>query len=282
MKSLRELWLAGIEYLEERKIEEARLDAWYLLEMACDIDKTSYLCDPNQGVTDMQEVRYQEFLTKRAAHIPLQYITGEQEFMGYPFYVDRNVLIPRQDTEILVEEASKYICDDMEVLDMCTGSGCIIISLSRLHHLKRAVGADISKNALEIAKKNEMRNHVSIEWIEGNMFENMNGGFDCIVSNPPYIPTCVIETLSREVKEQEPRSALDGKEDGLYFYRILAAEAKNYLKKSGRLFLEIGHDQGKAVTSLLIEHGFLDVQIKKDLAGLDRVCIGTKPRLAES
>ena len=204
-----------------------------------------------------QKEVYEAALKKRAGHIPLQHITGEQEFMGLPFLVNADVLIPRQDTEILVEEALKKAKPGMRVLDLCTGSGCIIAALC-------------------VAKKNAGRNGVSPVFVQGDLFEPVKGTFDLIVSNPPYIPTAEIEKLMPEVREHEPLLALDGKEDGLVFYKRIIEEGYPYLKPGGFLMFEIGCDQGKEVSARMEQAGYQDVKIIKDLAGLDRVVIGGK------
>lgn len=267
----------GETKLKNAGIEEAKTDSWFLLEHVTGIDRAKYLCDKERFCEEEQVKQYQELIEGRMMHVPLQYLTGEQGFMGLTFLVNEHVLIPRQDTEILVEEVLKFLKPEMKVLDMCTGSGCILISLAHYCKLGRAVGADLSQEALKVAKRNERvaEQTEGMEWLCTNMFEKVEGQFDCIVSNPPYIATAVIETLAEEVKNHEPLSALDGKEDGLYFYRILASQAGKYLNPGGMLYLEIGYNQGETVSELLKENGFLNVQIKKDLAGLDRVCFGT-------
>jgi len=279
---LNELLLFGKTNLKEAGIEEAELDAWYLLEYVTGIGRAQYLCDRKQLCEESQAKRYQTLIEKRAAHMPLSYLTGEREFMGLSFLVNQDVLIPRQDTEILVEETLKFLKPDKKVLEIGTGSGCILLSLAHFCKLKKAVGTDISQKALEVAKVNEKRifsekePKMTIEWLQSDLFEKVEERFDCIVSNPPYIKTEVICSLAEEVKNYEPHNALDGKEDGLYFYRILSKQAKDYLNSGGFLCLEIGFDQGEEVGRLLRENGFLNVQIKKDLAGLDRVCTGYK------
>lgn len=214
--------------------------------------------------------KYMELIDKRATHVPLQYITGHQEFMGLDFMVSPAVLIPRQDTEILVEEVEK-VCAGKSVLDMCTGSGCIIISLKKRGQIKSAAAADISEEALAVAKINAAKNEADISFIHSNMFTHIEEKYDIIVSNPPYIETEVIKGLMPEVRDFEPLGALDGDEDGLKFYRILAKESKNHLTQNGMLFLEIGCEQAKDVSELLAENGFENIRVVKDYAGLDRV-----------
>ncbi len=265
----------GEDRLKKANIEEAVLDAWYLLEYSIPTNRISFLMDRNKIVSEKQIEQYKELIKKRASHIPLQHLTGVQEFMGYPFKVNEFVLIPRQDTEILVEEVLKE-ANGKKVLDMCTGSGCIIISLSKLSNLQKAVGVDISKEALKVAKENVIALEVDVDLIESDLFSNINKEetFDIIVSNPPYIESCEVDKLMSEVKDYEPRLALDGMEDGLYFYRKIVKEAKSHLTKNGALFFEIGYNQGKAVSELMIENGYREVKVMKDLCGLDRVVMG--------
>ena len=217
---------------------------------------------------------YERVLEKRAEHIPLQYITGEQEFMGMKFKVNSNVLIPRQDTEVLVEEVLKELEPDMEVLDLCTGSGCILLSILKNAPTVRGTGSDVSKQAILVAKENAKLHGLEAEWVRGNLFDNVSGCFDVIVSNPPYIPQGQIPALMPEVQLFEPLQALDGGEDGLDFYRKIAALAPDYLKEGGLLFFEIGCDQAEDVERIMEEQGFAELSVVKDLAGLDRVVWG--------
>lgn len=260
----------GRKILEEAEIEEAVLDSWYLMEYYFKIRKTDYLMDPDREVTQIQVEEYSDLAKKRGGHIPLQYITGTQEFMGLEFDVSPHVLIPRQDTEILVEEVMKG-AQEKEILDLCTGSGCIIISLAKLCSLKRAVGVDISEEALQVARHNVEKQQVHVTMVKSDLFGEITGKFDRIVSNPPYIPSREIEGLMPEVRVYEPRLALDGKEDGLYFYRQIINRAKEYLKPQGELYFEIGYNQGDKLFCLLQDAGFKQIKVLKDLAGLDRV-----------
>ena len=277
MRKLKDLFDFGIELLEKEDIENANLDAWYLLEAATGVSKALYFMNKEKMVTKEEEETYIKMLERRREHIPLQYIIGRTEFMGLTFKVNEHVLIPRQDTEVLVEETLKIAKDGMEILDMCTGSGCIIVSLAHFCSLKNAVGVDISKEALKIADENAILNKMKIKWIQSNLFESVDGKYEIIVSNPPYIKTEVIETLMPEVKNFEPRIALDGLEDGLYFYELIAKEARKYLKSAGRLLFEIGWDQGQLVEEIFKKYGYNNIKIIKDLAGLDRVCQGSMP-----
>lgn len=292
-----ELYRMGAECLCKAQIAEAPLDARLLLEWCCHTNRNTLLVHGERSVSRQEFEKYTDSIEKRAQHIPLQHITGEQEFMGLTFQVNEHVLIPRQDTEILVEEVMRHLHDGMKILDMCTGSGCILLSLLHYSNGCIGVGADISKEALAVAGENarrikEQKPDIQAVFVESNLFEaletdkwqQMTGNqllekenlvFDIIVSNPPYIRSDVIETLMPEVREYEPLSALDGKEDGLYFYRSIIEDAENYLTRGGMLFFEIGYDQGEAVKCLMEQQGYKDVQICKDFAGLDRVVYGT-------
>lgn len=265
-------WGTGV--LSQAGIDTAKLDAWYLLQMVCKIERSYYYLHEEDEIAAEESREYEIAVQKRAERVPLQYITGEQEFMGLNFRVNSNVLIPRQDTETLVEETLKYCNKDTKVLDMCTGSGCIIISL-----VKNASGiipyaSDISKQALLVAKENGKDHEVSVEWIRSDLFENITGTFDVIVSNPPYIPTDVIPGLMPEVRDFEPIDALDGRADGLHFYREIISKSPQYLNSDGMLCLEIGCEQGQAVAELMSEAGYTDIEIIQDLAHLDRVVRG--------
>lgn len=257
-------------------IADARVDAWLLFEMACKVDRQFYYLHMDEDITMEQQKEYEIALKKRTEHIPLQYIVGEQEFMGLKFKVNSSVLIPRQDTETLVEEALKKIRPDMKVLDMCTGSGCIIISIIKNVPSAEGYAVDISKQALNVAKENAKSNEVPVNFERSDLFDNVTGVYDVIVSNPPYIPTAEIPKLMPEVGSFEPLEALDGKEDGLFFYRKIVAECGSHLRDGGYLLFEIGCEQAEAVTTMLREAGFYEVQVVKDLAGLDRVVIGRK------
>lgn len=332
----------GENCLLEAGVADAQLDAWYLLEAAFSIDRVHFLMDRNRPVDgrilSKSGPLYQEYLEKRAARIPIQHILGNQEFMGLEFTVNENVLIPRQDTEKLVETVLKEHTDrEISILDMCTGSGCIAVSLAVLGSYEKITAADISKEALKVAKKNARR-HFLVQkgtvrsestllsespWklrmstyvyrsdvpaaerkssvlegagaaskarepgiaavpgvrkrelflVESDLFSSLDQSdkYDIIVSNPPYIPTSVIDELEPEVKDHEPRLALDGSGDGLYFYRRLAWQSGAYLKKGGMVYFEIGYDQAAAVGQLLVTAGFCDIEIIKDEPGLDRV-----------
>lgn len=280
-----EIYESGRDALTAAAIEEAGTDARLLLEFVCGTDRNTLLAHGDREVTAEQEKAYRELLEKRSAHIPLQYLTGVQNFMGLDFSVNRHVLIPRQDTEILAEEAMKELHDGMEVLDLCTGTGCILISLLYYSNNCRGVGADISEEALKIAEDNAERllgsrtvrgdSERQVRFVRSDLFENVDGQFDMIVSNPPYIQSEVIDTLMPEVREHEPRQALDGGRDGLLFYRRILAEVPRYLRRGGTLFFEIGFDQGESVSHLMEKSGFTEIRVVKDYGGLDRVVWGT-------
>ena len=272
--TLREAWNFGKKRLTAAEVPDADLDAWYLLEWCTGVSRSHYLAYPDEIISRDQEEQYRASLVKREQRIPLQQITGEQEFMGLSFYVNEHVLIPRQDTEILVEETARFLKDGMQFLDLCTGSGCILLSLLHLKPGAEGTGADLSPEALKVAEKNRERLGAKAALIQSDLFDKIEGAFDVIVSNPPYIKRAEIETLMDEVRLHEPYMALDGHEDGLYFYRKIAEEAPKYLRAGGGLFLEIGCDQGACVAELLRQQGFAGVKVVKDLAGLDRVVEG--------
>ena len=343
----------GKKILKNAGIVEADLDAWYLFEQIFGISRAQYfLCarenivgSTAQKMTAQEQTgnslesknaldcvelwlkeklsAYENALKKRAARIPLQQIIGQQEFMGLSFFVNEHVLIPRQDTETLVELVLQEQKDkDISILDMCTGSGCIAVSLKKLGGYAHVEGADISEESLKVAKRNseeilenndvnndavnsrteqiqnctnltnnqnkqdnseermvsEVRrvSQTGVTFRRSDMFSSFRGTeqFDVIVSNPPYIPSAVIEELEPEVRDHEPRGALDGTADGLYFYRILAEECAKHLTPGGHVYFEIGYDQGAAVKELLDIHGFKDTRVIQDLTGKDRVVCG--------
>ncbi len=273
----RECYETGRSILKVAGVSEADLDARLLLEYICGTDRNELLVHGERRVSEEQEYRYRDIIKKRAKRIPLQYLTGYQEFMGLDFLVNESVLIPRQDTEILVEEVLKNLRDGFSILDMCTGSGCILLSLLRYSNDCTGVGVDLSGEALEVAAQNAERLGIEAQWLNSDLFDQVCGSFEIIVSNPPYIRTDVIAGLEPEVRDHEPLSALDGASDGLSFYRRITADSTAYLKGGGMLFFEIGYDQAEAVRQLMERNGFLDVRVVKDYAGLDRVVFGTKP-----
>ena len=305
-------------------LEDAALDARLLLEHFCGIDTNRLLAEPGTPVSDDLRSAFLKGIKRRAAREPLAYIVGEQSFMGLPFIVSEDVLIPEQDTENLVEEALRLIDDGSRILDLCTGSGCILLSLLHYTNGCIGVGTDLSEKALEIARRNASAHGLSDQtvWLQGDLFDALDplnkkdnddkdnkrenykiednkreesrddqaeksteseksesgfpgmsytSGYDMIISNPPYIPTSVIDTLQPEVRCAQPRMALDGGGDGLDFYRRIIREAPAHLVVGGRLLLEIGYDQAEAVSDLLREAGYYGIEILKDYGGNDRI-----------
>lgn len=275
----KESYERGKKVLAEAGIDEAELDARLLLEHVCRTGRSALLAHGDREVSLQEEALYLNLLGRRAERIPLQYIVGFQDFMGLEFKVNEQVLIPRQDTEILVEEAMKELHDGMDILDLCTGSGCILISLLRYSNDCTGLGVDLSDGALAVAEENAERllPDGQVRFLKSDLFDTVDGVYDMIVSNPPYIPSGVIGTLMPEVREYEPLQALDGREDGLHFYREITGQCRKYLKPGGMLFFEIGYDQGEAVKGLLSEAGFREVRVIKDYGGLDRVVSGIAP-----
>lgn len=270
----REAYEYGVANLTEAKIDEANLDARLLLEFVCGTNRNDLYVHGDREVEHDEFERYLLLIKERQKHVPLQHLTGEQDFMGLTFQVNEHVLIPRQDTEVLVEEVLLHLHDGMRILDMCTGSGCILLSLLKYSNDCEGVGADVSEEALAVANRNQEQLGIDAKFIKSNLFENVEGKFDLIVSNPPYIESEVVGTLMEEVKDYEPHLALDGGADGLDFYREITTEAKKYLCRGGMLFFEIGYNQAQAVSELLKDAGYIEVEVKKDLAGLDRVVCG--------
>ena len=285
--TLAEIYEYGTNRLDEAGIEYPSVDAFYLLEYAAKIDKTKYLMFKDQEVSEKHFNEYKELIDRRCEHIPYQYIVGFAEFMGLTYEVSRDVLIPRLDTEILGEEALKVIGFEADVLDLCTGSGCIGISLKRYRPDIHVTCSDISHKALDMARKNIAHQHLElanetgslekgIRLVEGDLFEPFDEDekFDLIVSNPPYVSEEEYRSLMPEVKNHEPVTALIAGPDGLDIYRRLISDAPAYLKEGGKLLLEIGAAQARAVTKLMEEAGFKDIEVIKDLAELDRVVKG--------
>jgi len=272
----KEAYELGITRLTEAGIEEAKSDTLLLLDGICHVTRNDILLHGEEVLDDSLMQAFNEALTKRCTRVPVQYITGVQNFMGLDFMVNENVLIPRFDTEILVEEVMKNLHDGFSILDMCTGSGCILLSLLQYSNDCVGVGVDISEDALTVAKSNCEKLGLSASFIQSDLFTNVSGKYDIIVSNPPYIRSDVIPTLMEEVKGHEPMLALDGMEDGLYFYRKIVEESHDYLNGGGMLFFEIGYDQGEDVSHLMKEAGYKEVQVVKDYAGLDRVVFGQR------
>lgn len=281
----REILLSGEERLAKQDIFDSKNDAWLLFEYIFDIPRHKYfMISSDECNDDKLKEDYFAAIDVRASHIPLQHITKTQDFMGMTFKVNEHVLIPRQDTEVLVEKALSVMEDGDKVLDMCTGSGCIAISIAKLKNVD-VTAVDISGEALKVSRENATNlGATNVKFIESNLFEKIKEDctsknckkYDIIVSNPPYIKSLDIEELMVEVKEHEPRLALDGDEDGLKFYKAITKEAKEFLKTGGYLIYEIGCDQGDDLRRIMEENGFTDIEIIKDLAGLDRVCFGVK------
>jgi release factor glutamine methyltransferase len=274
-----EAFLMGMQKLKEAEIGEAQLDARLLLEEVCGTDHNTLLCHGDREVSEEEEEQYRRALEQRAVHVPLQHLLGYQNFMGLRFQVNGHVLIPRQDTEILVEEAMRYLHDGMRILDLCTGSGCILLSLLHYSNDCEGIGVDISKEALQVAAQNAEALGIKADFLESDLYEKVTGKFDLLVSNPPYIEREIIPTLMEEVREYDPYIALDGGEDGLDFYRRIIGGAQDYLNRGGQIFLEIGSEQAQAVSELLREAGFKEIDVCRDFAGLDRVMSGRLPIL---
>lgn len=274
-----EAFLMGMQKLKEAQIGEAQLDARLLLEEVCGTDHNTLLCHGDREVSEAEEEQYRKALEQRAVHVPLQHLLGYQDFMGLRFQVNEYVLIPRQDTEILVEEAMRYLHDGMRILDLCTGSGCILLSLLHYSNDCEGVGVDISQEALQVAAQNAELLGIKADFLKSDLYEKVTGKFDLLVSNPPYIERKVIPTLMEEVREYDPYIALDGGEDGLDFYRRIIGGAQDYLKRGGQILMEIGSGQAQAVSELLREAGFKEIDVCRDFAGLDRVVSGRLPIL---
>ena len=289
MLTLETLLKEGTNILREENIQEASLDAWLLLEYVTGKRRAYYFAHQEDAVEEEKAAQYRSLVEQRARHIPLQHLTHQACFMGFDFYVNENVLIPRQDTEVLVEKALEILQEkeNPEILDMCTGSGCILLSILGMKADATGVGVDVSTKALEVAKRNVVSLNLEkkAHFIESDLFSNPffkeNSGkdlplYDILISNPPYIKSEEIETLMEEVRLHDPRIALDGFTDGLYFYRQIIKDGRQFLKATGWILFEIGYDQGEAVLELMQENDFTNVQVIKDLAGLDRVVIGQK------
>ncbi len=290
--TLEQLLSDGAGKLQQQGVPEAELNAWYLLQSCYEnvekkrLRRSDYFLQKEETVfCDMQE-KYEISLEQRKKRIPLEHITGTTEFMGLTFRVNEHVLIPRQDTETLVECILPY-CKGKRVLDMCTGSGCIGISICAYGKPEFVTLSDVSEKACEKARENLVLAQeqepsckaCEVDVVCGDLWEKITGTYDVIVSNPPYIESGVIPTLMPEVKDFEPMNALDGGADGMIFYRNIVKEAHQYLVSGGMLAFEIGYNQGKLVADLMKENHFFDVKIEKDLAGNDRVVMGRMEEL---
>ena len=269
--SLKGLLADGAKMLTQAGIDEAELDAGYILEYITGLNSAQYFIHSEDIIEKNKAEEFFRLIERRSKRIPLSYVIGTRDFFGLTFKVDENVLIPEQETELLVEEVIKH-SEGKSVLDMCTGSGCIAISIALFGKPSKVAASDISEKALKVARENAKSLKAGeISFIQGDMFENVTDKFDIIVSNPPYIETGEIDELMPEVRDYIPRLALDGDIDGLKFYRIISKEAVKKLNKNGRIFYEIGYNQSRAVASILLENGFTDVKIMKDYSGLDRI-----------
>ena len=282
MATIQELLVLGKEKLESSGNEYAKYERKTLLEEVLGCNYLYMLMNGEEEVAPEKEEQYLQLIDKRCGHYPLQYLLGYANFMDYTFFVDENVLIPRNDTEVLVECADEILNDMKErkkgtalrVLDLCCGSGCIGISLKLYHKDIWLILADCSEEALKVTKKNLDKYNIEAELVSSDLLKEITGKQDMIVCNPPYIESRIIDTLMPEVREYEPMLALDGGKDGLDYYRRIIKAAPEYLNDSGWLMFEIGYNQGEAVLSLMKETGFLDVELKKDYAGLDRIVYG--------
>ena len=253
------------EKLKEAGVVDFAVDSWLLAEFVFKINRTGFYMDPMMTVSKERADKYMELVGIRASKIPLQHITGSQEFMGLDFKVNEDVLIPRQDTELLVENAITYIKSvkgNVDVLDMCENA--------------KVTAVDFSGKALVVAKENNALNKADVTFFQSDLFENVEKQYDVIVSNPPYIKTEEIESLMDEVRIHEPMMALDGDCDGLKFYKKIAKEGRQYLRSNGIIFFEIGYDQGRTVPAILEENGYKDIKVYKDLSGNDRVVTAGK------
>lgn len=273
-----ELIRYGMNRLKDCNITEAETDAELLWLHVSQMDKTKLLLEKGQEAEKALEQEYLSLIEKRSQRIPLQYITGIAGFMGMDFHTAKDVLIPRMDTETLVMKALELIAncktDFPRVLDLCCGSGCIGISVKKLSDKCHVTLADISEAALALTKENAMVLGASCDVIKSDLFEKINDRYDFIISNPPYIESDVIESLMPEVRNYEPRLALDGSSDGLVFYRRIIWDAAKYLKDDGYVLFEIGNNQAEDVQHLLVDAGYDDIHVIKDLCGNDRVVYG--------
>lgn len=257
-----------------------RLDVETLLQKALGVDRLYILLNLDKDLSEDEEKTFNKFIEERLNNRPIAYIVGNREFMGLDFYVQEGVLIPRPDTEVLVEEVIEIAKDkgEIDILDIGTGSGAITVSLAKYLENAKLTSVDISEIALEIAKKNAISNNVEdrINFVKSDLFSSLNKNqkFDIIVSNPPYIKREVIDTLDKQVKDFEPYNALEGGIDGLDFYRAITTQAKDYLKEGGVLAYEVGHDQSEDVSKLMEMDGYTNIYTRKDLQQIDRVVIG--------
>ena len=279
----KEIVAQAAKQLKAADIEENQIDSWLLAEYFLGVSRQDIFIDPEKKVSEVDAEKYMKAVQLRLNHIPLQHITGHQQFLDFDFLVNKNVLIPRPETELLVEQVVNYINNEMynkndavKVLDMCTGSGCIAISVDCLCEKAVVTAVDISEKALETAKENNARNNGNVLFVKSDLFENVKDKYDIIISNPPYIPSGDMQELMEEVRDHEPHLALDGSDDGLKFYRKICKMAREFLNADGKIFFEIGYDQGETVPELLRMNGFTNIQVLKDFAGNDRMVIARK------
>ena len=270
----REIYELGCLKLKAADISDYKTDARLLLEYVCGTTYGDLFSKGDDEVGEDKAREYDLLLAKRSGHVPLQHLTGSQEFMGLNFFVNENVLVPRADTETLVEVVLKELHDGMRVLDMCTGSGCILLSLLKFSNDCEGVGSDISDKALEVATRNAEALGLDATFVQGDLFENVEGKFDILVSNPPYIRTCEIEELMPEVRDHDPFIALNGHETGIYFYEKIVKAAPDFLNRGALAAFEIGCDQGREVSELMVANGYKNVEVINDLCGNPRVVKG--------
>ena len=266
--------------LEDAGIFEYESDARILFEHVTGVDRGGLLLKKQEEAPKDLSDKFFECVKERCSGRPVQHITGHAPFFGLDFLVNENVLIPRFDTEVLVDTVLENMTatSDLRLLDMCTGSGCIAVSIDRALKdrglVGKVTGSDVSQAALDIAMQNGERNGAEVDFVLSDLFENIDGAFDAIVSNPPYIRSAEVLKLEPVVKDYEPGLALDGEEDGLFFYRKITEQSVRFIKDKGLLFYEIGFDQGDDVMRIMSQAGYKDIEIVKDLAGLDRVIWG--------
>ncbi len=279
MMTIRQAVSWGSDKLKSHGVENAEHDSFELLSAINGMTRTFYLVNGDSFLSEEDFLLFEEYIDKRAAHIPLQHIIGKAYFYGYEFEVNGDVLVPRQDTEILVGEVMKVARSGDYILDMCTGSGCIGITIAKKFPEVKVLGIDVSEKALAVAEKNKHNLEAdNIDFMLSDLFEKLNQDitFNIIASNPPYIPTKVIDGLQDEVRLHDPILALDGSEDGLKYYRNISSEAGKYLEPDGWLCFEIGAEQALDVSDIMEREGFRNITVIKDLAGLDRVVMGRK------
>lgn len=276
MGTIWETCQAGAKRLTEHEIENAEWESRALLCDQLGLSLGDFLLQKTKPIPEKEADLFDTKIDRRCQHIPLQHILGKAYFYGLEFTVNENVLIPRPETELLVEHALKHLQAGMSVLDLCTGSGCIAVTLTDQCSGIHTDASDISPDALEIAKANALRHHTTVTFIQSDLFEQIHNRYDLIVSNPPYISLAEMETLMPEVKEHDPHLALYGGTDGLDFYRKIVKNAPEHLKDNGLLMMEIGAGQAAAVSKLLNENDYTDIQIIKDLNGLDRIVTGRR------